>query len=72
MQTVQLSITPQMRDNLVDYMVGVRRDLGFSQEALYLAVNYVDRFLSKRSVTRSTLESLCLTAMMVATYAFSS
>jgi hypothetical protein len=67
MHTIQVSITPDMRDNLVDYMIGVRRDLGFSKEALYLAVNYMDRFLSKRAVTRSTLESLVLTTILVST-----
>ncbi|ORZ30739.1 cyclin-like protein [Catenaria anguillulae PL171] len=67
MDTLQTAISREMRDNLVDYLVGVRVDLSLSRDSVFLAVNYLDRFLSKRVVTSTTLDSVCLAALLVST-----
>lgn len=43
-------ITWNMRSVLVDWLVCVAEEYKMSEDSLYLAVNYIDRFLSKISV----------------------
>ncbi|KAI9222944.1 cyclin-like protein, partial [Blastocladiella britannica] len=66
MDTQQKSITREMRDNLVDYLVGVRADLNLARDTVFLAINYMDRYLSKRGVTATSLDVLTLSALLVA------
>lgn len=51
----QADISSSMRSILVDYLVIVTDDYKLSSETLYLAVNYIDRFLSQIFVQSETL-----------------
>eukprot|EP01112_Ceratiomyxa_fruticulosa_P021862 TRINITY_DN784_c0_g1_i1.p1 TRINITY_DN784_c0_g1~~TRINITY_DN784_c0_g1_i1.p1 ORF type:complete len:477 (-),score=76.68 TRINITY_DN784_c0_g1_i1:346-1776(-) len=62
----QTDITPHMRMILVDWLVEVTDEYKLSTETLYLAVNYVDRFLSRRSIARGGLQLLGVACMLIA------
>ncbi|KAJ5072933.1 cyclin-a1-1 [Anaeramoeba ignava] len=66
MEKIQKSITPKMRKILVDWLVEVSQEYKFHSETLYLAVNYVDRFLSKFSVSKSQLQLLGASCLLIA------
>ncbi|RXG58415.1 Cyclin-A1 [Armadillidium vulgare] len=55
----QTDITASMRWILVDWLVEVAEEYSLHTETLYLAVSYIDRFLSQMSVKRDKLQ-LCL------------
>lgn len=63
---VQPRITCQMRAVLVDWLVEVADDFKLTTETLYLAVAYVDRFLSRRVIAREELQLLGITCLLVA------
>lgn len=62
----QPDITYAMRTILVDWLVEVAEEYRLHTETLYLAVNYIDRFLSFMSVVRSKLQLVGTAAMFVA------
>ncbi|CAG0888795.1 unnamed protein product [Cyprideis torosa] len=62
----QEDITYQMRTILVDWLVEVADEYRLSQECLFMAIGYIDRFLSKMSISRSRLQLLGTTAMFLA------
>lgn len=62
----QFDLTHPMRSILVDWMVEVVDEYHLKRETLFLAVNYVDRFLSLMSVIRGKLQLLGAAAMFVA------
>ncbi|KAA0189991.1 hypothetical protein HAZT_HAZT000985 [Hyalella azteca] len=62
----QTDITVSMRWILVDWMVEVAEEYNLSTETLYLAVSYIDRFLSHMSVKRHKLQLVGTTAMFIA------
>jgi hypothetical protein len=62
----QKEITPEMRAVLHDWMVEVCEEYRLKPETLFLAVNYVDRFLSYMHVTRGKLQLVGVTAMFIA------
>ncbi|XP_059612939.1 G2/mitotic-specific cyclin-A [Phlebotomus argentipes] len=62
----QPDINSQMRTVLVDWMVEVCEEYKLDTETLYLAVSYVDRFLSYMSVVRGKLQLVGTTAMYIA------
>ncbi|KAL3274174.1 hypothetical protein HHI36_015588 [Cryptolaemus montrouzieri] len=51
---------------LVDWLVSVADEYHMSEDTLYLAVNYVDRFLSKISVVREKLQLVGASSMLIA------
>ena len=55
-----------MRAVLVDWLVEVADEFKLQAETLYLAVSYVDRFLTVNVVTRDKLQLLGVTALRVA------
>lgn len=55
-----------MRAILVDWMVEVAQEYMLQNETLYLAVSFIDRFLSLMPVVRSELQLLGVAAMYVA------
>ncbi|WVZ55922.1 hypothetical protein U9M48_006521, partial [Paspalum notatum var. saurae] len=65
-QKIQKFISPKMRAVLVDWLVEVAEEFKLRAETLYLAISYVDRFLTKNVVTRDKLQLLGVTAMLVA------
>jgi cyclin A len=62
----QNDLTPQMRSILVDWLVEVAIEYKMYDETLYLAVNYVDRFLSQMAVLRGKLQLVGTAAMLLA------
>jgi len=62
----QPDITHSMRGILVDWLVEVSEEYKLQTETLYLAVNYIDRFLSVMSVQRAKLQLVGTAAMFIA------
>ncbi|XP_072120669.1 cyclin-A1, partial [Mobula birostris] len=62
----QPDITTSMRCILVDWLVEVSEEYDLQTETLYLAINYLDRFLSCMSVLRGKLQLVGTAAMLVA------
>ncbi|PRP87684.1 cyclin-A1-2 [Planoprotostelium fungivorum] len=63
---VHQELTPKMRSILIDWLVEVAIEFKLNSETLFLAVNYIDRFLSTQSVPKSKLQLLGVTCMMIA------
>lgn len=67
MQTMQPHITSQMRMILYDWMMEVCSELTLKRETFHLAVNYVDRFLSRSSgVKKEEYQLVGLSCMYLA------
>jgi len=62
----QTDISVSMRWILVDWMVEVAEEYKLKTETLYLAVSYIDRFLSHMAVKRDKLQLVGTTAMFIA------
>lgn len=62
----QQDITASMRSILVDWLVEVSEEYKLHRETLFLAVNYIDRFLSKISVLRGKLQLVGAASMFLA------
>nr|XP_027106042.1 putative cyclin-A3-1 isoform X1 [Coffea arabica] len=69
MEKVQKDITPTMREILVDWLVEVVDEYKLVSDTLYLTVNYIDRFLSSHALSRTKLQLLGVSSMLVAAYA---
>ena len=59
-------ITPDMRRILVDWLVEVSEEYKLHRETMFLAVNYIDRFLSVMSVQRDKLQLVGAACMFIA------
>jgi len=62
----QPDITHSMRAILVDWLVEVAEEYKLQTETLYLAVTYIDRFLSYMSVQRAKLQLVGTACMFIA------
>jgi hypothetical protein len=62
----QQNVDVQMRTILIDWLVEVVAEYNLTTQSLHLAVNYIDRFMSRRNVARETLQLLGVTALLVA------
>ncbi|XP_040278372.1 cyclin-A1 [Bufo bufo] len=62
----QPDITSAMRTILVDWLAEVREEYKLRSETLFLAVNYLDRFLSCMSVLRGKLQLVGTAAVLLA------
>jgi len=62
----QTDITHSMRAILVDWLVEVAEEYKLQTETLYLAVAYIDRFLSYMSVQRAKLQLVGAACMFIA------
>jgi cyclin B len=62
----QKEINQQMRSILIDWLIEVHHKFGFTDETLYMTVFIIDRFLTIEQITRSTLQLLGITALMIA------
>jgi len=61
------SITPVMRTILINWLVEVAEEYRLRRETLFLAVNYVDRFLQIReNVERNLLQLIGITCILIA------
>lgn len=64
--TKQTDINAKMREILIDWLVEVHLKFRLQSETLYLCVNYIDRFLERRQVSRTKLQLVGCAAMLVA------
>ncbi|CBQ68369.1 probable Clb1-B-type cyclin 1 [Sporisorium reilianum SRZ2] len=62
----QNEINWDVRAILVDWLVDVHAKFRLLPETLYLAVNIIDRFLSRRTISLSKLQLVGVTAMFIA------
>ncbi|RDX75868.1 hypothetical protein CR513_44205, partial [Mucuna pruriens] len=62
----QPDINAKMRSILVDWLIEVHRKFELMPETLYLTLNIVDRFLSKKAVPRRELQLVGLSSMLLA------
>lgn len=65
-KTSKFYLRPQMRSILVDWLVEVHEKFNCYTETLYLAINLMDRFLSKNKVTLKKLQLLAVTSLFIA------
>ncbi|CAL9206493.1 unnamed protein product [Musa hybrid cultivar] len=66
MDAVQRRVTAGMRGVLVDWLVQVAEEYRLVSDTLYLAVSYIDRFLSFNAIGRERLQLLGVASMLVA------
>ena len=66
MVEVQKEIKEGMREILVDWLVEVSEEYQLSLETLFLTKNYIDRYLSRVSLSRSKLQLLGISSLLVA------
>ncbi|XP_075587851.1 G2/mitotic-specific cyclin-A-like isoform X1 [Dermatophagoides farinae] len=62
----QQNINTKMRSILVDWLVDVADEYKLKDETLFLTINYIDRFLSKFSITRQEFQLLGTSALFIA------
>eukprot|EP01135_Chromosphaera_perkinsii_P000157 Nk52_evm53s32 gene=Nk52_evmTU53s32 len=62
----QKDINDSMRLILVDWLVDVAEEYKLQRETLFLAINYIDRFLSNMAVNRPKLQLVGITCMLLA------
>jgi len=62
----QTNINEKMRMILIDWLVEVHVKYKQQPETLFLAVNIVDRYLSRRLVARGRLQLIGIAAMLIA------
>ncbi|KAK9071111.1 hypothetical protein SSX86_009679 [Deinandra increscens subsp. villosa] len=66
MERIQKDITVGMREILVDWLVEVAEEYKLVSDTLFLAVSYIDRFLSSHNLKRNKLQLLGVSSMLVA------
>ncbi|KAK8557550.1 hypothetical protein V6N12_009781 [Hibiscus sabdariffa] len=66
MEKVQNDITVNMRGILMKWLVEVTEEYKLVSDTLYLAVSYIDRFLSAHAVCRNKLQLLGVSCMLIA------
>ncbi|RLN27767.1 cyclin-A3-2-like [Panicum miliaceum] len=65
-EAVQSDVTANMRTILVDWLVEVAEEYKLVADTLYLAISYIDRFLSANVLSRDKLQLLGVAAMLIA------
>ena len=66
MKNVQKDITEKMRKILVDWLIDVHSKFKLVHETLFLTINIIDRYLSKKSINRKYLQLLGITSLFIA------
>lgn len=66
MDTVQRDITVDMRCTLVDWLVEVALEFRVVSDTLFLAVSFLDRYLSRVPTERSNLQLVGVTCLLIA------
>eukprot|EP01097_Dermamoeba_algensis_P002199 TRINITY_DN1877_c0_g2_i1.p1 TRINITY_DN1877_c0_g2~~TRINITY_DN1877_c0_g2_i1.p1 ORF type:complete len:369 (-),score=57.28 TRINITY_DN1877_c0_g2_i1:238-1344(-) len=66
MNLVQREITPQMRAILCNWLVEVVEEFKLNGQTLYLAVNYMDRFLEKFVANKNNLQLIGIVCLFLA------
>jgi cyclin B len=62
----QKDLNAKMREILIDWLVEVHLKFKLKQETLFLTVNIIDRFLGMRAVSRSKLQLVGCSALLIA------
>jgi hypothetical protein len=62
----QTDITVVMRAILLDWLIDVHYKFKLLPDTLYLMVNIVDRFMAKKAISRTRLQLLGITSMLIA------
>ncbi|KAF3500157.1 hypothetical protein F2Q69_00040468 [Brassica cretica] len=62
----QMDLNEKMRAILIDWLIEVHDKFDLMKETLFLTVNLIDRFLSKKSVMRKKLQLVGLVALLLA------
>ena len=62
----QKEINDQMRSILIDWIIDVHFKFGFTDECLFMTVLIIDRYLTINQVSRTKLQLLGITALMIA------
>lgn len=62
----QTDLNAKMRSILVDWLIEVHRKFELMPETLHLTINIVDRFLSKKVVSRKELQLVGISSMLIA------
>ncbi|XP_004501542.1 putative cyclin-A3-1 isoform X2 [Cicer arietinum] len=65
-EKIQKNVTTNMRGILVDWLVEVADEYKLLPHTLHLSVSYIDRFLSLHSVSKSHLQLLGVSSMLIA------
>ncbi|XP_027902007.1 putative cyclin-A3-1 isoform X2 [Vigna unguiculata] len=65
-EKVQREVTVIMRAILVDWLVEVAEEYKLHSDTLHLSVSYIDRFLSVNPVSKSKLQLLGVSSMLIA------
>lgn len=63
---LQPQLTWDYRSQLIDWLIKVHEKFQLLPETLYLAVNIMDRFLSKKVATLNRFQLVAITALMIA------
>lgn len=63
---LQDDITEGMRAILIDWLVDVHRKFRLRDATLYSTVNFVDRYLARKRISRERLQLVGVTSMWVA------
>ncbi|KAL6504336.1 putative cyclin-A3-1 [Orobanche gracilis] len=66
LEKIQKDVNANMRGVLVDWLVEVAEEYKLLSDTLYLAVSYVDRFLSMNAINRQRLQLLGVSSMLIA------
>ncbi|KAJ4806295.1 Cyclin family protein [Rhynchospora pubera] len=66
METVQVDLTANMREVLIDWLVDVAEEYKLLSDTLYLTISYIDRFLSYKAISRKRLQLLGVSSMLIA------
>ncbi|XP_004252821.1 G2/mitotic-specific cyclin C13-1-like [Solanum lycopersicum] len=66
LEKVQKDVSANMRGVLVDWLVEVTDEYKLLSDTLYLAVSYIDRFLSVNVIPRKKLQLLGVSSMLIA------
>ncbi|KAG6406877.1 hypothetical protein SASPL_134490 [Salvia splendens] len=66
LEKIQKDVTANMRGVLIDWLVEVAEEYTLLPDTLYLAVSYIDRFLSCNALNRQRLQLLGVSSMLVA------
>ena len=66
MRNVQKDINEKMRKILLDWLIDVHAKFKLRTETLFLTINIIDRYLSKKSIHRKYLQLLGVTSMLIA------
>ena len=62
----QKEINEQMRSILIDWIIDVHFKFGFTDETLFMTVLIIDRYLTINQISRTKLQLLGITALMIA------